>query len=196
MQCLSSSSCVMMAGMLLADVDINAGIVAGGFIPGMQYVPSEFPFACWLVGGGCWRWFTLTSVVMYYYHWVKVERGTTKPINKKGFSAWHAEHGTTLTISYRARHMDVTFYWHHLMLQRASLVAFIVCVFQLCPDIWDHYFFAPWLRVSWYSACIVFSLANYMLRLGGFIVHAKWHALKAAKNAVCYFSTYMWHLVV
>jgi len=82
----------MMVGMLLADVDIDAGIVAGGFIPGMQYIPSEFPFACWLVGGGCWRWFTLTSVLMYYYLWIKVQRGTAKPINKKGFSAWHAEH--------------------------------------------------------------------------------------------------------
>ncbi|KAL0038254.1 hypothetical protein WJX79_010208 [Trebouxia sp. C0005] len=57
------------------------GIFAGGFIPGMQYIPSELPFACWLVGGGCWRWFTLMSVLIYYYLWIKAERGTAKPVN-------------------------------------------------------------------------------------------------------------------
>ena len=186
----------MMVGMLQAAVNINAGIVAGGFIPGMQYIPSEFPFACWLVGGGCWRWFTLTSVLMYYYLWIKVERGTAKPINKKGFSAWHAEHRSTIKTSYRARHVQITFYWHHLMFIRASLVAFVVCFFELCPDIWDRYFFAPWLRVCWFSAGIVFSLAVCMLRLGGFIVHASWYAMKAVGNAVRYLSTYMWHLVI
>ena len=123
----------------------------------MQYIPSEFPFACWLVGGGCWRWFTLTSVLMYYYFWIKVERGTAKPIYKKGFSAWHAEHRSTIKISYRARHVQIPFYWHHLMFIRASLVAFIVCFFELCPDIWERYFFAPWLRGCWISADIVFS---------------------------------------
>ena len=71
----------MLVGMLLADVDINAGIVAGGFIPGMQYVPSDFPFACWLVGGGCWRWFTLTSVLMYYL-WIKVEMEQQSQLTK------------------------------------------------------------------------------------------------------------------
>lgn len=73
----------MLVGMLQADVDINAGIIAGGFIPGMQYSPTEVPFACWLVGGGCWRWFTLAFVLIYYYLWIKVERGPAKPINKK-----------------------------------------------------------------------------------------------------------------
>ncbi len=82
------------------------------------------------------------------------------------------------------------------MFIRASLVAFIVCFFELCPDIWDRYFFAPWLRVCWFSAGIAFSLAGCMLRLGGFIVHANWYAMKAEGNAVRYLSTYMWHLVV
>lgn len=126
--------------------------------------------------------------------------GTAKPTDK-GLSAWHAKHRTTLTISCswlrrRARHVHITFYWHHLMFMRASVVASIVCFFELCPNIWDSYFFAPWLRVCWYSACIVFSLAGYMLRLGGFIVHANWYILKVAGNAVCYLSTCMWHLVV
>lgn len=192
--------------MLLADVDINAGIFAGGFIPGMQYIPSELPFACWLVGGGCWRWFTLMSVLIYYYLWIKAERGTAKPVNSQGLSAWHAEHRRTLTISCSwlkgrvftasRRHLHIIFYWHHLMLMRASVVAVIVCFFELCPHVWDKYFFAPWLRVCWYSACIVFSLAGYMIRLGGFIVHANWYALRVAENAVRYLSTYMWHLVV
>ncbi len=196
----------MLVGMLQADVDINAGIIAGGFIPGMQYSPTEVPFACWLVGGGCWRWFTLAFVLIYYYLWIKVERGPAKPINKKELSAWHAEHRRTLTISCNRlrgrvlaasrRDVHITFYWHHLMFMRASVVAFIVCFFELCPDIWDSYFFAPWLRVCWYSVWIVFLLAGYMLRLGGFIVRTNWYALKVAGNAVCYLTTYMWHLVV
>lgn len=51
----------------------HAGFIIARILPRAKYIPVEVPFACWVAGGGCWRWFTVIAVMLVYDVWIDQE---------------------------------------------------------------------------------------------------------------------------
>lgn len=187
---------VSFKAMSLVHVTTTAGIVVGGLIPGMQYIPTEVPLACWVVGGGCWRWFTVATVWFYYYGWSVLESDTAKALAKKGYSARHIHYKQVVVpfswmVTKSRKPIRIIVCWHYSMCLRAVVVVLFVCLFEFCPDMWDSFFFAPVLKGCGYSARVILMLAGYMLKVVVSLMSMVLHALQLSGSAMCASAWYL-----
>lgn len=159
------SSKVPHAGLLLADI-----------LPKAKYIPVEVPVACWLSGGGCWRWFTVITVMRNYNAWLGEEKKL----------ACGDKVNATLEVkqTWRVRQCKQNYTIHcPTIYRRACRIILWVWMLETWDTVWDAWVFAPFLmlcfygisKVWWFSkcmivlSCFVWQVLSYPITLGWWI---------------------------
>ena len=172
----------------------------------MQYVPTEVPLVCWLVDSGCWRWFTVLFVVLYYDRWRIAEHRTSRPTFQKGFTTWRSHHTVsfvplpfTWLLTWSRRPVRITCYWHLEMFTRAVAFALIACTFEYGANSWDYLLFTPVLKVCLYFASLSLSMVGYVFKLFALVVRVAWWTAQVTgymPKGLWYLLASVWHFVL
>ena len=131
-------------------------------LPTAKYIPVEVPLACWLVGGGCWRWFTVIAVMLIYNTWIEQEHriacGGKDKISFELLQTWRLRRcRQNFIISSSAVKM------------RACCIVSVVWLLETWDTVWEDCTFYAVSRVWWF--------VNRMTSLGYFVFHIAWYLI-------------------
>lgn len=159
----------------------RAGYMVAGVLPRAKYIPVEVPYACWVAGGGCWRWFTVIAVMLIYDIWIKQEHklahGDKVDTRLEFWQTW------------RLRRCKQNFIINFSALNKRTLrIVSFVWLLETWDTVWEDWLFFAISNAWWF--------ARGMMSLGCFVCKISWYPISLgwwmAWNAVLL----LWPVVV
>ena len=142
----------------------RAGWSVACVFPAAKYTPVEVPLACWLVGGGCWRWFTIIVVVLIYDVWMEEERKLARGDKTGHFTRlelWH---------TWRFRQCKQNFVIHcSAVTMRGIKVFSVVWLLETWDTVWEYWLLFAVSNAWWFGRC--------MIKLGCFVCKIFWYPM-------------------
>ena len=144
---------------------LRAGSMVARVLPRAKYIPVEVPFACWLAGGGCWRWFTLIAVMLIYDLWIEQEQklasGDKVTIRLEFWQTW------------RLRRCKQNFIINcSAVTMRTLRIVSFVWLLETWDTVWEDWLFFAISSAWWFAGrmislgCLVCKVVWYPISLG------------------------------
>ena len=160
---------------------LHAGFMVACVLPKVKYIPVEVPFACWLAGGGCWRWFTVIAVMLIYHVWIEQEHklacGDEVVFRLEFWQTWRL----------RRCKQNFVINFSALTMRTLRIVSF-VWLLETWDTVWDDWLLYAFSNAWWFVRC--------MMRLGCVLCKILWYPISSVWWVAWNVVLLLWPVVV